>query len=120
MTLSPFSSDQYRKRTAMGSHEPCCLCGRETSGLNGAIHVPVDHTRNEFVTAAQEQERGDNVSLFPIGPECVKKWRAEFDATSSRLRMSRGEIVSYDHKGEWCPFCKKAHAGAATCLGHYP
>lgn len=99
MILHPFASDQYRKRTAHGyTGDECCICGRQTSGLAGAIHVPVDHTRSEFVTDAQADERGEHVSLYPIGPECVKKWRAEFAATSSRLRMSRGEIVSYDHK----------------------
>ena len=85
--LKPFSSEQYQKRTATGySGDECCLCGRQTAGLDGAIHVPVDHTQGEFVTADEMLRLpDDNVSMYPIGPECVKKWRKEFDAEAVRL-----------------------------------
>lgn len=23
-------------------------------------------------------------------------------------------------KATWCPFCKKAHVGGDTCMGHFP
>ena len=38
--LKPFNSPQYRKRTAIGTNgDECCLCGKRTSGIDGAIHV---------------------------------------------------------------------------------
>lgn len=100
--LKPFASEQYRKRTAAGfTGDECCLCGKPTSGLNGAIHVPVNHEVAEFVTDAEAEVLGDAVSLYPIGPECAKKWSREFAATSSRLRLSRGavgDVIAYDHQ----------------------
>lgn len=98
--MKPFSSPQYRKRTALGTTgDECCLCGKDTSGLEGAIHVPVNHCSGEFVTDAQAEAMGEDVSLYPIGPECAKKWSKIFPATtSSRLRRSHGKIVAYDHQ----------------------
>jgi hypothetical protein len=100
--LKPFSSETYKRNTRHGEpSEACCLCGKETSGLNGAIHVPINHETGQFVTDAQAETMGDAVSLYPIGPECAKKWSKEFAATSSRLRRTRGaagDIISYDHQ----------------------
>lgn len=54
MALQPFSSKQYQKRTAVGSSgDECCVCGRDTRGQEGAIHVPINHERCEFVTNEQ-------------------------------------------------------------------
>jgi hypothetical protein len=100
--LKPFASPRYLKRTRCGSTgDECCVCGKPTSGLNGAIHVPVNHENATFVTDAEAEKLGDAVSLYPIGPECAKKWSKEFAATSSRLRRTRGaagDIISYDHQ----------------------
>lgn len=100
--MKPFSSPQYKKRTAVGyTGDECCVCGKPTSGLHGAIHVPVNHETGRFVTDAEAEVMGDAVSLYPIGPECAKKWSKEFAATSSRLRRTRGaagDIISYDHQ----------------------
>ena len=34
----------------------------------------------------------------------------------SALHMTLGKAL----KEPWCPFCKKAHPGGNTCLGHHP
>lgn len=98
--LKPFSSETYKRNTKR--HEPneaCCLCGKETAGLEGgAVHVPVNHETGEFVTKAEVEALGDKVSLYPIGPDCAKKWAKEFDAESCRLRRSQGGVISYDHQ----------------------
>lgn len=98
MALSPFSSEQYRKRTARGgtTGDECCLCGKDTSGQDGAIHVPVNHERGEFVTEDQIAVLGDAVSYFPIGPECARKWSREFKCHSVRFRQTKGGLVCYD------------------------
>lgn len=97
--LTPFTSKSYRQRTAAGfTGDECCICGKPTSGMDGAIHVPIDHERNEFVTDVQAAERGQAVSLYPIGPECAKKWSKEFAATSNRFRRARGKLVAYDEQ----------------------
>ena len=90
----------YIKRTSHGTTgEECCICGRQTAGLAGAVHVAIDHTCSEFVTDTEALLRGDDCSLFPIGPECVRKWRKAIgaDATRSRLRRAGGEIIAYAH-----------------------
>ena len=103
--MKPFASEQYKKRTAQGySGDECCICGKPTLGQNGAIHVPVNHENSEFVTDAQAETMGDAVSLFPVGPECAKKWSRLFkNTTSSRLRRTRGavgDLIAYDHQTE--------------------
>lgn len=60
------------------------------------MHVPVNHEVGEFVSDEQAKALGDAVSLFPIGPECLKKWRAKFSATTNRFRRSRGNLICYD------------------------
>lgn len=97
--LRPFASEQYRKRTKQGySGDECCLCGRLTSGIDGAIHVPVNHELNEFVTDDQVKAKPDACSFYPIGPECVKKWQAKFEATSVRFRRGKNGLISYDEQ----------------------
>lgn len=99
--MKPFDSPQYRKRTRISTHgDECCLCGKHTSGIDGAIHVAVNHERGEFVTDEQAQQMGEACSLYPIGPECVKVWRKEFGGTSVRLRRaSDGHgAIAYDEK----------------------
>lgn len=97
--LKPFDSPQYRKRTLVCSTgDECCICGKSTSGLAGAIHVPVNHERNEFVTDDEAKQLGDKVSYFPVGPECAKKWSKEIVATSVGLRLARGVVVAYDEQ----------------------
>lgn len=99
MTLKPFSSPTYRRNTLHGeTGEQCCLCGRDTLGANGAIHVPVNHEAGEFVTKTEVAELGDKLSLYPIGPECAKRWAREFDAESCRIRTSKGRHIHYDHQ----------------------
>ena len=105
--LKPFSSPQYRKRVGdVTSGDECCLCGKDTAGQHGAIHVPVNHETGEFVTDAQAEVLGDKCSMYPIGSECAKKWSKAFPATtSSRIRWSRGakgcgEMIVYDHQTE--------------------
>ena len=98
-SLKPFCSKQYRKRTLHGTNgEECCLCGRDTSGSHGAIHVPVNHETGEFAT---DDECGRNIeahSYYPIGQECVKKWGAKFAATRVRFRQSKSGLVCYDEQ----------------------
>ena len=97
--LKPFSSPTYRKNTAVGvTGDECCLCGRQTAGKQGAIFVPVNHETGEFVTGEQAREMGGAVSLYPIGPECAKRWSREYKAESCRLRRSRGETIVYDRQ----------------------
>lgn len=98
--LKPFDSKTYRKNTLYGTSEgACCLCGRDTAGSDGGIHVPINHETGEFVTDAQAKEMGGAVSLYPIGPECVKRWAKAFPGTTrNRFRRSRGELISYDVK----------------------
>lgn len=87
----------FQKRTAHGTTgEECCVCGIQTAGLAGVIHVAIDHTTDEFVTDEEAAARGGDVSLYPIGPECVKKWGRATGGTSTRLRRARaGEIIAY-------------------------
>lgn len=97
--LKPFTSEQYRKRTERGSTgNECCLCGKHTGGVEGAIHVPIDHEAGEFVTEEQATERGEAVGYYPIGPECARKWSKEFKCHSVRFRTSRGKLISYDEQ----------------------
>ena len=97
--IRPFASPQWHRRcSGVTQGDECCLCGKHTSGLAGAIHVAVNHEQGEFVTDEQAEALGDAVSLFPIGPECVKLWRREIGGTSSRLRMTGKGVVAYDHK----------------------
>lgn len=101
--LRPFDSEQYRKRTKIGvTGNECCLCGRDTSGTNGAIHVPVNHETGEFVSDEQSKVKPDACSFYPIGPECVKKWQAQFSAenvaTSVRFRQGKAGLVCYDEQ----------------------
>jgi hypothetical protein len=97
--MKPFASQQYRKRTANGmSGDECCICGKETSGQNGAIHVPVDHACGEFVTEEQATERGEAISYFPVGPECAKKWSNEFKCHSVRFRRGKQGLIAYDEQ----------------------
>lgn len=97
--LKPFNSKQYRQRTLRGtSGDECCLCGKDTSGQNGAVHVPVDHERGEFVTEEQATARGEAVSYFPIGPECARKWSKEFKCHSVRVRQGKGGLIAYDEQ----------------------
>lgn len=84
--LKPFASEEYRKRTVWGtSGKECCLCGRDTAGSAGALHVPINHEITEFVTDEQTSAMGEAVSYYPIGPECAKRWRKEFAATAVKI-----------------------------------
>ncbi len=96
--LKPFDSKTYQRNAKKCGGDECCLCGKPTAGLAGAIHVPVNHETGQFVTKAQAEAMGDKVSLYPIGPSCVKKWSREFDAESCRFRRSKGRVISYDHQ----------------------
>lgn len=95
MSLKPFG-EQYQKRVRRGvTGDECCLCGRPTAGAEGALHVPVDHTVGEFVTEAQvaSDPAGERISLYPIGPECARKWRREFDAEAAFLARPKTHTV---------------------------
>lgn len=88
----------YGNRTAQGTTgDECHICGKQTLGLAGAIFVAVDHTCSEFVNDAEAIERGDRCSYYPVGSECVKKWRKAIglDATRTRLRRAKNGIVAY-------------------------
>ncbi|HEY0206501.1 MAG TPA: hypothetical protein VGC15_20405 [Acetobacteraceae bacterium] len=75
----------FRKRMDQStSGNECCICGRQTEGRT-ALHVAIDHCSYEFVTDAEAAERGEDVSLYPIGPECEKRWRKAIGGTSARL-----------------------------------
>lgn len=96
--MKPFASATYQKNNR-NSGDECCLCGKSTAGLDGAIHVPVNHCRGEFVTDAEAEIMGDDVSLYPIGPECAKRWGKAFPSTTrTRLRRAGGKLISYDHR----------------------
>ena len=100
MPIAPFSSAQYEKRTQDGTTgDECCLCGRQTGGLEGAIHVPIDHCCGTFVNqdAVDADPEGLTISYYPIGPECARKWKKEFDARLARFNVEKtpeGEIQS--------------------------
>lgn len=98
--LKPFSSATYRKNTELSQSEgACCLCGKDTLGVNGAIHVPVNHETGEFMTDAEAAALGDKVSFYPIGPDCAKRWAREFKGTTrTRFRKSGGKLIAYDHR----------------------
>jgi len=102
--MRPFDSTTYRKNTTNGiEDDACCLCGKQTSGQNGAIHVPVNHCTGEFVTDAEIAALGprvdDIVSLYPIGPECAKRWGKAYPETMrNRFRRDHGKLISYDHR----------------------
>ena len=50
----------------------CELCQKP---LRDEILIAIDHEQYEFVTDAEAIERGDAVSLFPVGPDCFRKIR---------------------------------------------
>lgn len=103
--LRPFSSQTYRRNTEAGeSTDACCLCGKPTAGQDGAIHVPVNHCTGEFVTDAEivamgEERALNDVSLYPIGPECAKRWAKGYpETTRNRFRRDHGKLIAYDHR----------------------
>jgi len=102
--LRPFSSETYRRNTKSGEpNDACCLCGKPTAGQDGAIHVPVNHCTGEFVMdseiAAMGAQADNDVSLYPIGPECAKRWAKGYpETTRNRFRRSHGKLIPYDHR----------------------
>lgn len=40
-------------------------------------------------------------------------WRSIHDARAAEKRVAAERVA-------WCTFCKRSHAGGATCMGHYP
>ena len=43
--------------------------------------IPINHETGQFVHEADITEADeDRISLYPVGPECIKKWRREYGA----------------------------------------
>ncbi|CAM6054454.1 unnamed protein product [Sphagnum tenellum] len=51
--------------------DACELCQKTLK--NDRRLVAIDYERYEFVTEAEAAERGDAVSLFPVGAACFRK-----------------------------------------------
>lgn len=47
----------------------------------------------------------------------VLRYRPKPKSKPARRRKRQAAKLE---KVAWCPFCKKEHAGGATCMGHYP
>lgn len=89
LDVTLLQSKGYEARTRATSGNECKICGRQTFGLDGACFVMIDHTTNEYVNDEEAAQRGQDCSYYPLGPECLKKWRkAVPNATPVPLKRS--------------------------------
>jgi hypothetical protein len=66
-------SASAKRQIESGFHsmDACELCQKPLKGE--PLLVAIDHECYEFVTDAEAKERGDAVSLFPVGADCYRK-----------------------------------------------
>jgi len=67
---------EYEQRKGISYINACELCRKpiKLDASGDLTHfVLIDHEKYEFVTDTEATERGDAVSLFPVGPDCMRR-----------------------------------------------
>ena len=79
---TPAMAARHEKNHGMFRDNDCTLChkpikeGRE-------VMVAIDHELSMFVTDEEARERGETVSLYPVGTDCAKRIARALRAPSS-------------------------------------
>lgn len=67
---------EKEQRSGLSHMDACELCRKPMKLTDIGDHqkfVALDHERYEFVTEDEATERGEAVSLFPVGADCERR-----------------------------------------------
>jgi hypothetical protein len=73
ISVDSLRSPAAKRKLESGFHpvDACELCQKALTGE--PMLIAIDHECYEFVTDLEATERGDAVSLFPVGADCYRK-----------------------------------------------
>jgi hypothetical protein len=88
---------------------------------------------DDIAVLARQSTRSPHFEIpeYLLGAEVrILGWEAEYNLYKAQVGPTGlifllsdemlEEKANSDETIVWCPFCKKEHAGGATCMGHHP